>query len=195
MLIEDIYLVKRNLNNGSYYRCLPVKWDCKQEKIGLHGAKSQKGVLLSLCVNCLLLFCRLFATFVNSRSIVAQSEAALGAIAYLTLFMIRCDLPVDHVAVKLVDFLIRQPNVKSGKKGGTKTPKLQLGIRFLYWAAELTGLLISAILGILSFIRPCQPILLSSLFCTKANALRHEAIHVGNVFFATIEFMFTTSNY
>lgn len=117
MLIEDIYLVKRNLNNGSYYRCLPVKWDCKQEKIGLHGAKSQKGVLLSLCVNCLLLFCRLFATFVNSRSIVAQSEAALGAIAYLTLFMIRCDLPVDHVAVKLVDFLIRQPNVKSGKKG------------------------------------------------------------------------------
>lgn len=67
---------------------------------------------------------------------------------------------------------------------------VQLGIRLLYRMGDVTFLLISATIGILSFLRPCQPILLTSFLCTKASTLigqGHVAIHILHLLLATID--------
>lgn len=111
---EDISLVKRNLKFCSYYRCLPVKWDSKLEKIVVLGTKSQKLVILSVFANFFVALSRIFATFTNSSSVMARSEAAIGAVIYTTGFLLRFDLPVDEVAVELLNFLIRLGNNEFG---------------------------------------------------------------------------------
>lgn len=114
MFPKDIYLIKRNLKRACYYRCLPIQWDAKQEKVVVIGTQSQKIVILTLFVNFLISLCRLFATFVYSSSLIDQAEAATGAMLYSAGFLIRCDLPVDQITVQLANFLNRHPNNEFG---------------------------------------------------------------------------------
>lgn len=115
MLMEDTKFIKRTLIFGSYYRCLPVKWDSNQDTIVLKRSKQQNAVLLSLLIHGLALISRIFATFKHSSSLLQRAQAAIAMVTYLISFLIRLDLPIDPVTVHLVNYMIRQPADKFGK--------------------------------------------------------------------------------
>lgn len=76
-------------------------------------------VIFTLFVNFLVSFSRLFTTFAYLSSFTDKAKAAIGAAIYLTGFIVRLDLPIDYVAVNLVNFLICHPNDVFGKKKRT----------------------------------------------------------------------------
>ncbi|OXA41225.1 hypothetical protein Fcan01_24078 [Folsomia candida] len=120
------------------------------------------------------------------QTLVDKAEAGMGAVICTTAFLLSLDLPIDLVSVQLVNFLIAQPN---NDFGGTK---LQLCINFLYGAAEVTGLFLSVIISTLTILSPCQPILLSCLFCKDGSLLTgqsHTTIYAIKLSFAILEFI------
>lgn len=78
---------------------------------------------------------------------------------------------------------------------GLKKPShVQLCIRFLYWAAETNGLLISLGTSTLSLLSPCQPILLTSLLCSGNGEIlntkcQNTLTYTTQLFLATLEFV------
>ncbi|OXA48622.1 hypothetical protein Fcan01_16379 [Folsomia candida] len=134
-------------------------------------------------------FSRLFTTFAYLSSFTDKAKAAIGAAIYLTGFIVRLDLPIDYVAVNLVNFLICHPNDVFGL---TKPSKLQLCIRFLYWCAEVTSLLISVTIATLSLLSPCQPVLLTSLLCSGGNICGwkdQNTLNIALLSLAALEFI------
>lgn len=111
MHIKDINLIKHNLSYGSKYRCLPVRWDTNQDRIRsvVKGWKGQSLVRLSLLLNAVAVVARLFIILGRPLNLVDQAEAAISMAAYALCFLIRLDIPMDHLAVHLVNFLMRQP--------------------------------------------------------------------------------------
>ncbi|OXA54691.1 hypothetical protein Fcan01_11580 [Folsomia candida] len=186
MLIKDIFFIKRNLMYGTYFGCLFVKWDRKQEKVVVRSKGQKVGILTTLVVHFFICLTRFFVTFKYTSSLVDQAEAGMGAVIYTTAFLLRLDLPIDLVSVQLVNFLIAQTNNDFGRT------KLQLCINFLYGAAEVTGLFLSVIISTLTILTPCQPILLSCLFCKDGGLLTgqsHTTIYAIKLSFAVLEFI------
>lgn len=115
MDIKDINLIKHNLACGSKYRCLRVKWDTSQDQIAVSGSRTQTMVRLSLLLNAVAVMARIFIIFTHPLNLIEQAEASIAMASYAMGFLIRLDIPIDHVAVHLVNFLIRQPVQKFGK--------------------------------------------------------------------------------
>ncbi|OXA38577.1 hypothetical protein Fcan01_26571 [Folsomia candida] len=143
MDIKDINLIKHNLACGSKYRCLRVKWDTSQDQIAVSGSRTQTMVRLSLLLNAVAVMARIFIIFTHPLNLIEQAEASIAMASYAMGFLIRLDIPIDHVAVHLVNFLIRQPV----QKFGPEVSKLQLGVRFFYLSAEWTSYLISGVVA------------------------------------------------
>lgn len=115
MDIKDVNLIKHNLSCGSMYRCLPVKWDTNQDQIVVRDPKAQRVVRWSLLLNAFAVLARIFIIFSHELNLLEQAEAAIAMASYAMSFLIRLDIPVDHGAVHLVNYLIRQPVEKYGK--------------------------------------------------------------------------------
>ncbi|OXA53839.1 hypothetical protein Fcan01_10305 [Folsomia candida] len=183
MLKKDITLVKRNIKYGGYFVCLPIKWDKQHGKVFIFPG-AQKLIILSLALNFCVTLCRLLSTMTSSSGLLDRAQAGIGATAFALSFLIRFDIPIDHVPVQLVNLLLKG-NGQSGSP--RKDSKFQMCLRFLYLSAEATGFLIAAILAALTMISPCQPILLSRLFCTKGNFLGAKSHCITQSFLAIVE--------
>ncbi|OXA53347.1 hypothetical protein Fcan01_10982 [Folsomia candida] len=161
MFAKDIPFIKRSLRHGEYFPCLFVKWD------------NQSG--------------KLVATIVSSSSLLDRAQTGLGAAVYVIGFLIRFDIPIDHVPAQLINFLIGQQTEQYGSPTSTK---LQLFIRFLYVFVEVVSLLISTSLATLTMISPCQPILLSCGLCSEGKFLSRTCIKlISLLLLATFEFL------
>ncbi|OXA53838.1 hypothetical protein Fcan01_10304 [Folsomia candida] len=183
MLNKDITLVKRNIKYGKYFACLPVKWDKRSGKVVIFQG-AQKTLILALLFNLCVIFCRLLSTLTGSSSLLDRAQAAIGAVFFVTGFLIRFDVPIDHRHVQLVNLLLK-PNGESVSH--RRDSKFQICLRFLYFACEVTAPLISAILATLTMISPCQPVLLSRLFCAKGNFLGGKSHFIIQSFLAILE--------
>lgn len=113
MFAKDIPFIKRSLRHGEYFPCLFVKWDNQSGK--LVATSAQKIVILSVVINFCAAFCRLFYTVVSSSSLLDRAQTGLGAAVYVIGFLIRFDIPIDHVPAQLINFLIGQQTEQYGK--------------------------------------------------------------------------------
>ncbi|OXA53833.1 hypothetical protein Fcan01_10303 [Folsomia candida] len=183
MLNKDITFVKRNIKCGEYFVCLPVKWDKRSGKVViLPGA--QKILISALLINLCVVFCRLLSTLISTSSLLDRAQAAIGAVFFVTGFLIRFDIPMDHVPVQLINFLLKE-NEEFGS--ARKASKFQLCLRFVYLACEVTAPLISALLATLTMLSPCQPVLLSRLFCPRSNFLCGKSHFIIQSFLGILE--------
>lgn len=114
MLKKDITLVKRNIKYGGYFVCLPIKWDKQHGKVFIFPG-AQKLIILSLALNFCVTLCRLLSTMTSSSGLLDRAQAGIGATAFALSFLIRFDIPIDHVPVQLVNLLLKG-NGQSGKK-------------------------------------------------------------------------------
>lgn len=112
MLNKDITFIKRNIKYGEYFGCLFVKWDKQSGKV-VTSASSQRIIILSLVLSFCVTFCRLLSTMISASGLLDRAQAGIGAIVFMASFLIRFDVPTDHVSVQLVNFLIRENGMKT----------------------------------------------------------------------------------
>ncbi|OXA51286.1 hypothetical protein Fcan01_14339 [Folsomia candida] len=100
-------LISYSLHLGEKYRCLPVKWDTVQRKVVPITAKKRMNLIFVLFLHFLMSLGRLASIRVHSSSdTVGQLEATFGALVYITMFLIRFDVPFDQAQLQLVNLLI-----------------------------------------------------------------------------------------
>lgn len=103
---KDIEILKRNLRYGNYFKCLPIKWDSVNERIVVKSPWQQRHVIPMLVIHLLATLCRLYSITLHPSNIMHRAEAIFGALIYTIGLSIRLDIPVDHGAVQVLNFVM-----------------------------------------------------------------------------------------
>lgn len=99
-------LTKVIFRYGEYYNCLPFRWGRNLGKIILIEARRLNILTFLVLFHFIVSIGRIISVRVHSPNIVGQLEAAIGALVYSTVLLIRFDIPVDHVQARLIDLTI-----------------------------------------------------------------------------------------
>lgn len=112
---EDIELLKRNLRYGNYLKCLPVKWNPVNGRTVVKSKRQQREITVMLMIHLLATLCRLYSIILHPSNIIHRAEAIFGAMIYTISFFSRFDIPVDHGAVDVQNFVMISNNSETSK--------------------------------------------------------------------------------